>query len=98
MHFILTYDVVDSYTEKRKPFRPAHFEYAQRAYDAGKLILAGALANPADQAVFIFRGPTPDAAQAFAESDPYVLNGLVKAWRVREWTTVLGDGATLPKL
>jgi uncharacterized protein len=98
MHFILIYDVVDDYIEKRKPFRPAHFEHAQRAFDAGELVLAGALADPVDGAMFIFRGPTPEAARLFAEKDPYVLNGLAKAWRIRTWTTVLGDGLTLPTL
>jgi uncharacterized protein YciI len=98
MHYLLFYDVVDNYVERRKPFRPEHFQYAQAAYDRGELILAGALANPVDGAVFVFRGPTSHPAENFAKSDPYVLNGLVKSWRVREWTTVLGDGATLPKL
>jgi uncharacterized protein YciI len=32
-------------------------------------------------------------AERFAKNDPYVLNGLVKQWRVREWTTVLGPAA-----
>jgi len=98
MHFLLFYDVVDNYTEKRKPFRAAHFEYAQRAYDAGELVLAGALDEPVDGAVLVFRGPTAANAERFAQSDPYVANGLVKQWRVRKWATVLGDGESLPKL
>lgn len=98
MHFLLMYDVVDQYTEKRKPFRPAHFAHAQRAYDAGDLVLAGALDDPVDGAVFIFRTDRPEAAERFAEHDPYVLNGLVTSWRVRKWNTVLGDGLPLPEL
>ena len=98
MHFLLLYDVVDAYIEKRKPHRPEHFVHAQQAFDAGELILAGALDEPVDGAVFVFRGNTPDAAKRFAENDPYVKNGLVTAWRVRKWTTVLGDGLQLPKL
>lgn len=98
MHFLLLYDVVDAYIEKRKPHRPDHFVHAQRAYEAGELILAGALDEPVDGAVFVFRGDTPDAAKRFAENHPYVKNGLVTAWRVRKWTTVLGDGLQLPKL
>jgi uncharacterized protein len=98
MHFLLTYDVVEQYIEKRKPHRPDHFVHAQRAYDAGELMLAGALDEPVDAALFVFRGDHPGAAERFAENDPYVKNGLVKDWRVRKWTTVLGDGAQLPKL
>ncbi|MBV9081748.1 MAG: YciI family protein [Acidobacteriaceae bacterium] len=98
MHFLLFYDVVDNYTEKRKPVRAAHFAHAQKAYDAGQLVLAGALEEPVDGAVLVFRGPTSASAEAFAKNDPYVLNGLVKQWRVRKWSTVLGDGESLPKL
>ena len=46
---------------------------------------------PIDGAVLLFRGDSPEAAEAFARSDPYVLNGLVTAWRVRVWTTVVGE-------
>ena len=98
MHYLLTYDLPNDYLERRKEFRPAHFEHAQRALDSGQLVLAGALADPVDSAVFIFRGPDGAAAKAFAEQDPYVLNGIVKSWRVRTWTTVIGDGLTPPKL
>jgi uncharacterized protein YciI len=34
-------------------------------------------------------------AEQFAAADPYVLNGLVTRWRVREWTTVVGPGAAV---
>ena len=98
MHILLYYDIVDGYIEKRKPFRAEHFAYAQRAYDRGELVLAGALQDPVDGAVFVFRGPTTEAAEAFATSDPYVKNGLVTSWRVRKWATVLGDGEALPPL
>lgn len=93
MHFILCYDVVDDYVTKRVPFRGAHLALARAAHERGELVLAGALANPADGAVLVFRGPTAAAAEAFAREDPYVKNGVVTGWRVREWTTVIGDGA-----
>jgi uncharacterized protein len=94
MHFILFYDVADDYLARRGEFRERHLALARAAHERGEIVLAGALANPADAAVFVFRGPSPAAAEAFARSDPYVQNGLVKAWRVREWTTVIGEGAT----
>lgn len=96
MHYLLVYDVLENYVELRKPHRPAHFEHAQRAYEAGELVLAGALADPVDKAVFVFR--TSEAATRFAENDPYVRGNIVKSWRIRNWTTVLGDGLELPKL
>ncbi|WP_394843352.1 YciI family protein [Pendulispora brunnea] len=96
MHFILFYDVVDDYVTKRVPYRPQHLDLARAAYDRGELVLAGALANPADGAVLVFRDAK--AAEAFVASDPYVKNGLVARWRIREWTTVIGDGITPPSL
>ena len=98
MHYILFYDVVDDYMEKRAAFRALHLQHATRAYERGDLVLAGALADPVDGAVLVFRGTSPASAVAFAQADPYVANGLVKRWRVREWTTVIGDGAVPPPM
>ena len=56
-------------------------------------MLGGAFNHPPDGAVLLFKGTSPEAAERFAAQDPYVLNGLVKHWRVREWTTVLGRDA-----
>ena len=98
MHYLLFYDAADQYEERRQPFRAAHLEHARAAAARGDLVLGGALAHPIDGAVLLFRGDSPAAAENFAQSDPYVLNGLVKSWRVREWTTVVGQDAqvTLP--
>jgi uncharacterized protein len=96
MHFLLFYDVVDDYVDRRGPFRAEHLSLIQKASDRGELVMAGALADPADGAVLVFRGSSPQAAESFAEADPYVRNGLVKSWRVRKWKTVIGDGAAFP--
>jgi uncharacterized protein YciI len=90
MHYLLFYDVVDKFVDRRTPFRAAHLQLAREAADRGDLVLAGGLANPVDGSVLLFKGASPAAAEAFAKSDPYVVNGLVTKWRVREWTTVVG--------
>ncbi|MFC6748805.1 hypothetical protein [Deinococcus aquaticus] len=46
-----------------------------------------------DGAALLFQGDTPDAAELFARTDPYVLGGLVGTWEVRRWHTVVGAGA-----
>ena len=66
------------------------------AYERGELMQAGALANPVDGAVLLFRGESQEVAESFAKADPYVRNGLVKNWRVREWNTVVGMNAANP--
>lgn len=90
MYFALFYDVVPNYIERRQPFRAAHLAYANRARASDELVMAGAFANPADGGLFVFRSANKSAAEEFARNDPYVLNGLVPSWRVREWTVVIG--------
>ena len=98
MHYLLFYDVVADYVERRAPLRAAHIALARAADARGDLVLGGALANPPDTVMMLFRGDSPAGAEAFARADPYVQNGLVTSWRVREWTTVVGHDAavTLP--
>jgi hypothetical protein len=95
MHYILFYDVIDDYVEKRAQFRELHLKHARAAYDRGELLLGGALAEPVDGAVLVFRGESAEVVEQFAKSDPYVLNGLVKQWRLRKWNTEIGNGATV---
>jgi uncharacterized protein len=95
-HYLLIYDVADDYLERRAAFRAEHLTLAWAAHERGELLLGGALADPVDGAVLLFTGDTPAAAEAFVAADPYVRNGLVKRWRVRPWTTVVGAGAASP--
>jgi uncharacterized protein YciI len=95
-HYILFYDVAPDYLQRRAEFRQKHLDLARASNARGELVLAGALANPVDGAVLLFRAESDEVAKRFAEADPYVLNGLVTSWRVREWTTVVGDGASQP--
>lgn len=95
MHYLLIYDVVDDYVQRRAPLRSAHIALARDAVARGELVLGGALASPADGVVLLFKGNSPQPAEAFATADPYVRNGLVKQWRVREWTTVVGADAQI---
>lgn len=96
MHFLLFYDLAPDYLERRAEFRSDHLRLAWQAQADGDLVLAGALAEPTDQAVLLFEGSSPEVAERFAEADPYVRAGLVTSWRVRPWTTVVGEGAATP--
>jgi len=92
-HYLLFYELVDNYVERRKPFRVEHLTMAWQSHDRGELVLGGILDEPVDRAVLFFQGDSPDVARRFAESDPYVLNGLVVRWEVRPWVTVAGTQA-----
>jgi len=92
-HFLLFYDAGPDYAERRAPYRAAHLAHARAAAERGELLLGGALVDPIDASVLLFQGADAEVARRFAESDPYVTQGVVKGWRVREWMTVVGEGA-----
>jgi uncharacterized protein len=94
-HFLLTYTLAPDYLERRPAYRDAHLAYAWAAIERGELLLGGAL-MPAEEAMLLFQGEDASTAEAFAKDDPYVRNGIVTAWRVREWVTVVGKGAANP--
>ena len=96
MHFLLFYDVVPDYLERRAKFRKEHIDLCWEACDRDELILGGALADPVDGALLLFQGDSPEVAERFAAADPFVKHGLVTRWRVRKWTTVVGEAATDP--
>ena len=90
-YFALFYQAVDDFIARRTPFRDEHLSLARAAHARGELVLAGALADPPDAALLVFQGDSPSAAESFARQDPYVKNGLVKSWKVRSWTVVVGN-------
>jgi uncharacterized protein len=96
MHYLLFYDVAPDYARRRAEFRDEHLRLAWAAHERGELVLGGALADPIDGAVLLFRGDSPAAAETFAAADPYVRHGLVTGRRVRAWTTVVGETAAKP--
>ncbi len=95
-HFLLLYDVGEDFRAQRQVHRRAHLEHAWNAQTAGTLLLGGAVTDPVDGAVLLFAAETPDVVEEFAKCDPYVVNGLVKRFWVREWVTVVGALATQP--
>ena len=96
MHFLLIYDLAPDYLERRAALREAHLALAWASHDRGELVLGGALGEPVDEAILFFQGDSPEVAARFAAADPYVQQGLVRAWRVRPWATVVGAEAATP--
>jgi uncharacterized protein YciI len=90
MYYLLLYDVVDRFVERRTPYRDAHLKLAREANERGELLLGGGFAEPADGAALVFKVERESDVERFAENDPYVKEGLVKAWRVRHWNVVVG--------
>ena len=90
MHYVLFYDVVDDMVNKRAPYREEHLKLIRDAHARGVIVMAGAVGDPVDGAVLVFRAESPAAAEEFVMADPYVRNGLVIRWKVKPWTLVAG--------
>jgi hypothetical protein len=95
-YWILFYDYVEDYLERRTPLRPSHFAVANEAVESGALVLAGAFAEPADGAALVFRADDVSTVEQFVARDPYVREGLVASWRIRPWTVVAGTSFASP--
>ena len=91
--FLLEYDLVTDYLERRSEFREDHLALATEATRREELVLGGALADPADRAILVWRVADPGIVEKFVRADPYVINGLVRSWSIRPWTVVIGTAA-----
>ncbi len=90
-YFALFYDLIDDYVARRSVFREEHLRLAREAHERDELLLAGALSDPVDRALLVFRTVDRSVVEDFARNDPYVINGLVTRWEVRPWTVVVGN-------
>jgi uncharacterized protein YciI len=88
-YYLLIYHVVDDYVIKRTPYREDHLRLARQAKERGDLILGGALSDPVDKALLVFRANDATVVRAFVDRDPYVANGLVTHWEIRAWSVVI---------
>jgi uncharacterized protein YciI len=89
MYLLLEYTLADDYLERRAALREEHLTLAAAAHERGELLLAGALPDPYDRALLVWTAER-DVVERFAESDPYVVQGLVTSWTVRPWNVVVG--------
>ena len=93
MYLVLEYSLADDYVERRAALREEHLALAGAAHERGELVLAGALPDPFDRALLVWTAPR-EVVEAFAQADPYVRQGLVTGWTVREWNVVVGGAET----
>ena len=89
-HCVLQYDAVDDFINRRAPHREEHLRLIREAHARGEIVMAGAVGDPPDSGLLVFRLASSDAAEAFAREDPYVRHGLVTRWTVKPWMLVAG--------
>jgi uncharacterized protein len=90
MKYVLFYDSADDVASKAPAHFPAHKERLDQFHAAGTLQMVGTFGDPQTEgSMAIFT--TREAAQEFAEGDPFVLNGVVARWHIREWNEILSE-------
>ncbi len=96
LYVIYSEDVADSF-EKRQSVRPAHLARLQLLQDEGRLVTAGPMpaVDSNDPGAAGFSGSTViaefeslEAAQAWADADPYVAAGVYAKVTVRPYKKV----------
>jgi uncharacterized protein YciI len=88
MKYVLFYESADDVAAKAPAHFPAHSARLDEFHARGDLLLVGTFADPQkDGSMSIFR--TREAAEEFAREDPFVLNGVVRDWRVLDWNEIL---------
>ena len=97
-HFVLEYDFVANFVERRAPLREAHLALLRDAQARGLLIMSGPLGDPPDGALLVCHAESAADVESLVRADPYVSGGLVTAWRVRPWTIVIGAAPAGPAL
>ena len=83
MKYVLCYESSADVLTKAPVHAAAHREHWRSFLANGTLLMIGPFADPREGAMGIFT--TREAAESFAAGDPFVLNGVVERWYVREW-------------
>ena len=89
MKYVLIYDSADDVAQTAPMHFAAHRARWKDFQADGTLLLIGPYSDQSG-ALAVFT--TREAAEEFARSDPFVLNGVVRAWSVKEWAEALGGG------
>lgn len=88
MKYVLFYEAADDVASKAPLHFEAHSARADEYHAAGTLLMVGIFSDPQkDGAMGIFT--TREAAEEFVKGDPFVVNGVVKSWRILEWLEAL---------
>jgi uncharacterized protein YciI len=66
-------------TDEERAVWSQHFERLARLVDDGVVVLAGPTLGPVNTGIIVFEAPDETSAQAFADDDPTVSGGYVRA-------------------
>ena len=81
--------------ERRLQVRPAHLEYLKS--ESARIKVGGPLLNENEQPIgslLIIEADDRNAAEAFADADPYRKEGVFERVEIRAWRSALGAWAS----
>ena len=88
MKYVLFYESADDVLSKAPAHFPAHKARLDDLHARGDLLMVVTFGDPQEEgSMAIFT--TREAAEEFVREDPFVLNGVVRDWHIREWDEVL---------
>jgi uncharacterized protein YciI len=87
MKTVMFYEISPADLPKASTHYAAHRARLDAFHTRGVLLMVGAFGNSTDGAMGIFT--TRAAAEEFVKGDPFIINGVVKKWRLCEWDEVL---------
>jgi uncharacterized protein YciI len=88
MKYVVLYESADDVEGRAPAHFPAHKARLDDFHRRGDILMVGTFADPQAQgSMAIF--PTRKAAESFVAGDPFVLNGVVKSYEIREWREIL---------
>ncbi len=85
---VVLYTSADDVITKAPVHFPAHTARIDEFRERGEVVMIGTFGDPQAQgsmAIFTSRA----AAEAFVAGDPFVLNGVVSAYEIRDWNEAL---------
>ena len=82
--YVLFYESADDVMSKAPAVYPAHLARLREFKARGELLMVGTFADPqADGSMAIF--DSRQGAEDFVSEDPFVLQGVVRSWQIKEW-------------
>ena len=88
--FVTTrYHSFEEALEKAADAISEHRARSKELHASGTLLMAGAfLDNPQEPLSTMAVFTTREAAEEYIKGDPFVLNGMVSSWSIREWANM----------
>jgi uncharacterized protein len=88
--YVVFYESADDVMSKAPPVYPRHLARLKEFRDRGDLLLVGTFGDPQAEGSMAVFG-SREAAEEFVRDDPFVNEGVVKAWTLREWDEVASE-------